>query len=140
MTEKVLIRLDDQFRLEVEATDPENKDSEEFLPVIRVHELTPYGMMLAGVGACTSMVVMTYAENHEINLDQVEIHLDYDRVFKEDCDNCQGIDRYDEHIYESFDFIGDLSQETKEKLLKIASHCPIEKMMKQGVDFVSEMG
>lgn len=140
MTEKVLIRLDDRFRLEVEATDPENEGSEEFQPVIRVHELTPYGMMLAGVGACTSMVVMTYAENHDIKLDQVEIRLDYDRVFKEDCDNCQGIDRYDEHIYESFDFIGDLSQETKDKLLKIASHCPIEKMMKHGVDFVSKMG
>lgn len=132
MTEKVLIRLDDLFRLEIEAVDPEEDAAENFQPVNMIQELTPYGMMLAGVGSCTAMVVMSYAENHQIKLDQVEICLEYERMFKEDCDDCVGIERYDDHIYESLTFRGDLDEKTRDKLRKIAHHCPLEKMLQHG--------
>lgn len=136
MTEKVRIRLDREFYLNIEAIDSEDEDSDDFQPVQQVQELSPYGMMLAGVGSCTAMVVNTYAQNHEIGLDQVEIELDYEREFKDDCEKCEGIDRYEEHIYETIRFEGDLSDETRDKLRKIAHQCPLEKMLDHGVEVI----
>lgn len=138
MTEKILIRLDHQFRLEVESLDPET--GEDFAPVYDITDLTPYGMLLAGLGSCTAMVVNTYADNHQIDLEAVELHLEYERVFDEDCENCENIDRYEEHIYERIEFFSDLSKEIEDKLLKIAHYCPIEKMMTQGIEIISEKG
>ena len=135
MTEKVSIRLDNQFSLEIEALDSEN-GSDDFQPVDRIQELSPYGMMLAGVGSCTSMVVMTYAENHNINLDQIEIEMGYQREFTDDCENCEEIDQYEEHIHETIRLEGDLSEATKDKLKKIAHQCPLEKMLDHGVEVV----
>ncbi|HKJ26107.1 MAG TPA: OsmC family protein [Anaerolineales bacterium] len=133
MTEKVRIRLDNQFYLEVEAVDPEDSDADDFSAVHQIQELSPYGMMLAGVGSCTAMVVTTYAQNHDISLDEIEITLEYAREFKEDCEQCEGIERYDDNIYEAIRFQGDLSDKTREKLKKIAHQCPLEKMIGHGV-------
>lgn len=135
MTEKIRIRLDNQFSLEIAAGDPENA-SDDLQAVDRVQELSPYGMMLAGLGSCTSMVVMTYAENHNFNLDQIEIELDYQRAFTDDCDKCEEIDHYEEHIYETIRLEGDLSEATKDRLKKIAHQCPLEKMLDHGVEVV----
>lgn len=136
MAEKVLIQLNSQFYLNIEAVDPDDDSGEDFQPVHQIGELSPYGMMLAGVGACTSMVVNTYAQNHDISLENIEIELEYQREFKDDCEKCEGIDRYKERIYETIRFEGDLSDQIREKLKKIAHQCPLEKMLDQGVEIV----
>lgn len=132
MTEKVRIRLDDQFRLEIETVDP-HEDDGEFHPVIKIHDLSPYGMMLAGVGSCTAMVVMTYANNHNLPLDRVNLKIVYDRDFAEDCEQCEDIDEYEDFILETITFEGDVSESTEDKLRQIAHQCPLEIMVEQGV-------
>ena len=135
MTEKVLVGLDNQFSLDVEAVDSET-NAVDFQPVDQIQELSPYGMLLAGVGSCTSMVVMTYAENHNISLDRIEIELDYQREFADDCEKCEDIDKYEEHIYETIHLEGDISEATEDKLKKIAHQCPLEKMLNHGVEII----
>jgi uncharacterized OsmC-like protein len=132
MTEKVRIKLDDQFRLEIEAVDPHEAEGK-FHPVIQIHELSPYGMFLAGIGSCTAMVVMTYANNHDLSLDEVKIQMVYDRDFDQDCEECENIEGYDEFILETIYLEGELSEEIEQKLLQIAHQCPLEIMVEQGV-------
>jgi len=135
MTEKVRIRLDNQFRLEIEAVDPHAKDGD-FEPVLHVQGLSPYGMLIAGVGSCTAMVVMTYAKNHDLSLDQVELKMVYDRDFDQDCEQCEDIDEYEDFILETIDLKGDLSDETEPKLRQIAHQCPLEIMLENGVKII----
>lgn len=134
MTEKVRIRLDRQFRLEIAADDP--KSGSGFEPVGQIQELSPYGMLLAGVGSCTTMVVMTYAENHGLPLEQVEIEMVYERDFDEDCERCEEIEEYEEFILETISLQGELSVETADKLRTIAHRCPLEVMLGHGVKVV----
>jgi putative redox protein len=96
-------------------------------------------MMLISLAGCTAQVVLAYAHHHGLKLDQVEFRITYDRVYKEDCDNCESIDRYEEQVQERITFLGDLSEEEKQKLFQIARHCPIERILKQGVDIRSEL-
>jgi putative redox protein len=72
-------------------------------------------------------------------LETVDIQLKYERIFKEDCDNCAGIDRYDESISEKIQFLGDLSEQQRSRLAQVVHLCPIYKMFKSGIEIHTEM-
>ena len=137
MAETVIVRQDATFRTEFRAPDPRDPESDTLNPVAHIHELTPYGMLLAGLGSCTAIVLHTYAQHHDIALEEVELRLSYDRIFAEDCRNCEFIHRYEDRISEEIVLRGDLDQATRDKLLKIAHQCPIQKMLEDATPVAS---
>jgi len=139
MSEKIIVRQNKDYQVEFEAVDPHQPDSEDFQPVHGLHEITPYGMMLVSLATCTAQVVLSYANHHGLKLEQVEFRMEYDRVYQEDCDNCQHINQYHEIITEQITFQGDLSSQEREKLFKIAHQCPIEKIFRNGIEIKSEL-
>jgi len=139
MAEKVIVRQNKNFEVGFWAVDPNQPDSDDYQHVHGLHEITPYGMMLVSLGTCTAQVLFSYAQHHDVNLEEVEFHLSYDRVYKEDCEDCENIDRYEERIYEEVALFGDLSDSEKEKLFKISHQCPIEKMFRNGIEINSEL-
>ena len=72
MGEHVVVRQNYQFETEILAADPHTPESDQLESVAHVFQLTPYGMLLAGLGACTAVVLNTYAEYHGVGLEQVE--------------------------------------------------------------------
>jgi uncharacterized OsmC-like protein len=139
MPERVIVRLNKRFETGFWSVDPSQPDSKDFQPVERLPELTPYGMLLASIASCTAQVVITYAQHHDIPLEEVELQQAYHRNYKEDCDNCEDIDRYDEHILEQIAFVGDLNPDQREKLFNIAHQCPIAKMFQTGIPIETEL-
>lgn len=139
MSEKVIVHMKMSYQVGIWAVDPNKPNSEDFQPVSQVYELTPYGMMLASLADCTGQVVIAYARHHDVNLHAVELRAEYERVFKDDCEGCEGIDRYDEYIQEQISFHGDLSDQDRQKLLMIAHQCPIYKMFQQGIEIRSNL-
>lgn len=129
MAETVVVRQNKNFEIEFEAADPHQEDQDTLNPVVHIYELTPYGMLLAGMGSCTTILLHSYAQNHGIPLEWAEIRLTYDRVFDEDCENCDQVERYEDVIFEDLKLTGPLSQEDQKKLLAIAKQCPVHKMV-----------
>jgi uncharacterized OsmC-like protein len=134
MGEKVVVRQRNNFETDFRAHDPETPESGELFPVRHIQDLTPYGMLLASLGSCTAVVVNTYAQYHGLDLDEVELVAEYERVFKDDCEHCEGISRYTESINLGISFRGKLTQQQEEKLFKISLQCPIHKMLKNGIE------
>jgi putative redox protein len=97
-------------------------------------------MILAGLGSCTALVVNTYAVHHEVPVEAVVLTLEYQRSFKEDCDRCEEIEKYEDHIRMVVECEGTLSPEQKDKLFKIAMHCPLHKMLREGIKVKIEPG
>ena len=122
--EEVIIRQQRDFRLEARARGEQG----EMEPVSSLGDLTPYGMLLAGLGSCTTVVLHTYAQSHGIELSRAEVRLRYERDFKEDCENCEDIDRYEERIRVRAAFEGELSKQDREKLERGARLCSIHKI------------
>ncbi len=91
MAETVLVRQNNDF--EISFWTLHEHDAEDFHPVAHIHSLTPYGMMLASLGSCTAILLQSFAQNHGIDLQEVALQLTYDRVFQDDCDNCENISR-----------------------------------------------
>lgn len=138
MAETVVVRQNSRLETEFLAADPQVPESTP-QPVSHLHSVTPYGMMLNSLGACTTLVLHTYAQNHGLALELVEIRLQYRRVFMEDCEECETIDRYDEEILEEIALSGALSEREREKLFRIAHHCPIYKMYQDGITVKSRL-
>jgi uncharacterized OsmC-like protein len=139
MAEKVIIRQNNRFETEFWALDPHHPESDELQPVHHLHALTPYGMLLAGLGSCTAIVLHTYAQHHGLDLREVELVLQYDRVYKEDCEKCEEILRYEEQIQEDIKLTGELGPKQRHKLFLISRQCPIHKMLESGVGVQSQL-
>lgn len=139
MGEKVIIRQDNEFRTEIHAAIQHGPEAGEIRPVGHLHELTPYGMLLVSLGTCTGIVLHTYSQNHGLHLEEVGIRLRYDRVFRDDCENCERIERYEEQFEEEIALTGDLTEEEREKLFHIAHQCSVYKILKDGATVSSKM-
>lgn len=146
MGERIIVRQNSRFETEFLAQTPQEhslaQEAEtpgDMAPVADLRSLTPYGMLLAGLGSCTAVVLHTYAQYHGIGLHQVELRLAYDRVFAQDCKECETQDDYHERIEEEILLEGDLTSQERHKLLAISHHCPIYKMLKQGIEVRSRL-
>jgi putative redox protein len=139
MSEKVIVRQNAQFETEFLIPDPQEPESDEWIQIAHIYALTPYGMLLASLGACTAIVLNSYAENHDVDLERVEVSLSYARVFDEDCEDCDELERFKETILQEITLQGDLSEKEREKLDHISQHCPIEKMLIKGVPISSRL-
>jgi uncharacterized OsmC-like protein len=139
MAERVVVVMKSNFETRYLAPDIDTLEEGELKPVSRMLELTPYGQLLAGLGGCVAMVIHTFASHHGHKLLEVELRLEYDRVFKEDCENCENIDRYEKKIREVIIFRGELDEREKERLFKVSKHCPIHKMMESGIQIESKL-
>ena len=135
MSDIVVVRRQKTFEAEFLAADTEASEVEqrELRPVQVVHEFTLYAMMLASLGSCKAILLHYYAQNHGVDLQEVELRATYDRAFAADCENCQEIDEYAEQIEAIVAFRGRLSTAERKKLFAIARHCPIHKILHDGI-------
>ena len=138
MSEVVIIRQNAHFEIEVMAAEADGERGD-FHSVERLHEVTPYGLFLSSLGSCTAIVLHTYAQNHGLDLQDVEIRLEYRRLFQEDCQNCEDARPYEEHISEEIALRGDLTEGEREKLFRISHQCPIHKMLQSGIEIRSQL-
>lgn len=139
MAEHVIVRQNSEFEIEFHALDPREGESGDVRPVVHIHELTPYTLLLASLGGCTTIVLHTYAQHHGIDLREVETHLRYKRVFQHDCENCEDIERYEEQIDQALTLTGTLTDQERQKLFHIAKQCSVHKILEAGIEIRSRL-
>ena len=139
LDESVIVRQDSSYQIEILALDLHGDGPHEYLPVEDVRGLTPYHMLLAGLGSCTAAVLHTYAHHHGVKLDAVELRLTYGRVYGDECKDCDTVHEYGERIDEEIVLVGELSDSDRKKLFAVSKHCPIHKMLLSGIEIESKL-
>jgi len=89
----------------------------------------PYDLLLAGLGACTSMTMRMYADLKGIPLERASVTMRHGKIHATDCEDCETregkIDRIDREI----EITGPLDDAARAKLLEIADKCPVHRTL-----------
>ena len=90
---------------------------------------TPYDLLLAALGSCTSITVSMYAQRKGWPLQDVTVRLRHTRIHATDCAECETKEGKIDRIDLDIEFAGPLSSEQRSKLLEIAKKCPVHRTL-----------
>ena len=94
---------------------------------------TPYDLLLAALGACTSMTAGLYARRKSWPLESVTVRLRHSRIHAEDCANCETEDVMLDRIDVTIEFAGPLTNEQRSRLHEITDRCPVRRTLESEI-------
>jgi len=94
---------------------------------------SPYDLLLAALGACTSMTLRMYAHNKGMDLKRITIRLRHFRIHADDCRDCETKEGLLDRIDREIELTGNLDEAQKLRLLEIAERCPIHRTLKSEI-------
>ena len=89
----------------------------------------PYDLLLASLGACTSITITMYAQSEGLPLRGVTTRLQHSNVHAEDCAECETEEGKIDWIELHIELDGPLSEEQRSQLLEIAEKCPVHQTL-----------
>ncbi len=104
---------------------------------------TPYDLLSAALGACTTMTLRMYADRKKMTLGKVSVAVRHGKVAAQHCEDCaeaaEGrsgrIDRFERVIFVD----GEISREIADKLIEIAGKCPVHRTLEAGSAVVTRL-
>ena len=95
---------------------------------------SPYELLLAALGTCTSITVGMYARRKGWPLEEVTVHLRHSKIHALDCAECETKEGMLDRIERDIHFVGPLTNEQRSKLLEIANKCPVHRTLISEID------
>ena len=100
---------------------------------------TPYNLLAAALGACTSMTLRNYASLKELEIGKINVDVEYSKIHIEDCNSCEDsesglIDQFERRIA----IQGEVDEAVKTRMLEIADRCPVHKTLENNAVIVTK--
>lgn len=100
---------------------------------------SPYDLLLASLGACTSMTVAMYARRKAWPLEEATVHLRHSKIHAADCAECEARGAMLDRIERDIHLTGPLTDEQRSKLLEIANKCPVHRTLTSKIDIQTRL-
>jgi uncharacterized OsmC-like protein/alpha-beta hydrolase superfamily lysophospholipase len=101
---------------------------------------SPYDLLLAALGGCTSMTVRLYADQKQIPLLRTKVRLHHKKIPAADCGECETREGKIDRIDRTVTFEGELTAEQRARLMEIAAKCPVHRTLKSEVNIQTTEG
>ncbi|KIT17334.1 bifunctional alpha/beta hydrolase/OsmC family protein [Jannaschia aquimarina] len=99
--------------------------------------LTPYQLLAASLGACTSMTLRMYARRKGWPVEGISVDVTHDRMHAQDAPS-SGTERID-RFRRVITLTGPLDEEQRDRLLEIADKCPVHRTLETGAVVETEL-
>jgi uncharacterized OsmC-like protein len=90
---------------------------------------SPYDLLLAALGSCTSMTIGLYARKRGWPLKDITVSLRHSKIHARDCEECETEEGRVDRIELEIHLEGTLSEEQRAKLMEIAEKCPVHQTL-----------
>lgn len=100
---------------------------------------TPYDLLLAALGACTSMTLRMYADRKGWPLERVRVTLRHSRIHAKDCADCETSVGFVDQIDRDIELTGDLDDAQLQRLLQLADRCPVHQTLTSEVHITTSL-
>ena len=100
---------------------------------------TPYDLLLAGLGACTSMTLRMYAEQKKWSLQHVSVRLRHAKIHAQDCAECETRVGTLDRIEREIEITGELDDAQRARLMEIADKCPVHRTLHSEVSIKTRL-
>jgi uncharacterized OsmC-like protein/pimeloyl-ACP methyl ester carboxylesterase len=97
----------------------------------------PYDLVLAGLGACTSMTMRLYADRKSLPLERVTVTLRHSKIHAQDCAECETKAGMLDQVDRVIAMEGNLDSEQRKKLMEIADKCPVHRTLTSEIHIVT---
>ncbi len=100
----------------------------------------PYELVLAGLGACTSMTMRMYASLKKLEASHFRVTLSHQKMHADDCEACaaEGKQKIDV-IERTIEIEGNLTDAERQKLLEIADKCPVHRTLEGDIEVLTRL-
>lgn len=89
----------------------------------------PHDLVCAGFASCLNITVRMVLERKRIKYEKIIVKIDLDR-------SCENTTKF---IYD-IDIIADITEDTKQQIINIASNCPVRKTLSKEIKFIRSDG
>lgn len=100
---------------------------------------SPYRLLLAALGACTSITLRMYAERKKWPLRHVAVRLRHGKSHAKDCADCEEKPEKIDRIEREIELTGELTEEQRRRLLEIANKCPVHQTLERANEVVTAL-
>src|SRR6266566_879339 len=90
---------------------------------------SPYDLLLAALGSCSSMTIGLYARKRHWPLENVTVSLRHSKIHAIDCEECETKEGRIDRIERDIHLTGSLADEQRAKLMEIANKCPVHQTL-----------
>jgi putative redox protein len=100
---------------------------------------SPYDLLLAALGSCTSMTIGFYARKRRWPLENITVSLRHSKIHAIDCEECETKEGKIDRIELDIQMTGSLTAEQRTKLVEIAGKCPVHQTLTSEINIKSRL-
>ncbi len=100
---------------------------------------TPYDLLAAALGACTTMTLGMYARRKGWPLEEATVHLRHSKIHARDKEECATREARLDQLDREVTLTGPLDAEQRARLLEIADRCPVHRTLSAGVEITTSL-